>query len=91
LAYLRPRSPQGAKHVRAAILDALAQLSLFPRVLDGSAEADGGGSPRDPREGRRQSSRVRRAYRGSVGACLEMGVRRQAAQSDGAQAACARQ
>jgi plasmid stabilization system protein ParE len=31
-AYLRPRSPQGAKHVRAAILDALAQLSLFPRA-----------------------------------------------------------
>ncbi len=30
-AYLKPRSPQGAKRVRAAILDAIAQLALFPR------------------------------------------------------------
>ena len=30
-AYLRPRSPQGAKHVRAAIIDTIANLSRFPR------------------------------------------------------------
>lgn len=31
-AYLRPRSPQGAKRVRAAILDGVALLALFPRA-----------------------------------------------------------
>jgi toxin ParE1/3/4 len=31
-AYLKPRSPQGAKHVRAAILAAITRLADFPRL-----------------------------------------------------------
>ena len=31
-AYLRPRSPQGAKRVRAAILSTITQLVTFPRL-----------------------------------------------------------
>jgi toxin ParE1/3/4 len=30
--YLKPRSPQGARNVRAAIISALDQLSIFPRA-----------------------------------------------------------
>ena len=31
-AYLRPRSPQGAKRVRTAILSTITQLETFPRL-----------------------------------------------------------
>ena len=31
-AYLKPRSPEGAKRVRAAIINALAHLEMFPHA-----------------------------------------------------------